>query len=95
METWVKNALYDELVKMPLWVDCAFENDGQFTYGKKQNRVICTIVGEFMARCPASLYDKDYHMNAKMEDFRPVAKKAWETCSSWVRNKYDRASLEY
>ena len=98
METWVKNTLYDELVKMPLWVDCAFGNDSQFTYEKKHKRVIYTIIGDIMGRCPASLYDRDYHMNAKMDwckDFEPVVKKAWETCHSWVRNKYDRASLEY
>jgi hypothetical protein len=90
MDTWVKNELYTELMGKPLWVVCAFSDNDEFNFGKKEERLVSTILGDFMGRCPASLYDREYHMNVKIAEFLPVVKKAWEGCESWVRNKYDR-----
>ena len=87
MHAWVAKGLYDELLEMPLWVQCAFgkksDTEGsEFVFEEYQERLAAYLIGKLMMNCPAWAYNEDYHHNVKMERFIPLIRQAWVE-TSW------------
>lgn len=78
MHTWVANELYEELLKMPLWVACAFGRNGEFVFEKQQHRLAMYLILNHMKRCPPYAYNTDYRHDWKMSKFVPLFKQAWQ-----------------
>jgi len=82
MSEFVKHTLYEDLIKMPLWVVAAFSNRGlsEFYLDEIRVQLIAHLVIKVMDRCPGTLYNSDYRHNWKTKDMIPVVKDAYEAC---------------
>jgi hypothetical protein len=87
MEEWVMNDMYEELLKMPLWVLSAFGstkrlrkmelNDGDVLHkGDVRLELIRWLVMQSMDKCPPRFYDNDYRHNWKVAPYIPLVKQA-------------------
>tara|TARA_R110000868_G_scaffold263774_2_gene522409 strand:- start:594 stop:890 length:297 start_codon:yes stop_codon:yes gene_type:complete len=81
MYAWVANELYEELLKMPLWVTCAFERNGEFVFEEVQQRLATYLILKQMDRCPPYSYNRDFRHNWKMSEFVSLFKQAWSQAS--------------
>jgi len=79
MEEWVMNDMYEGLLKMPLWVLCAFGSlkDGtRFRPGDVRLQLIHWLVVQSMDKCPPQFYDNDYRHDWKVAPYIPLVKQA-------------------
>jgi hypothetical protein len=79
MEEWVMNDMYEGLLKMPLWVLCAFgslEDGDRFRPGDVRLQLISWLVVQSMDKCPPQVYDNDYRHNWKVAPYIPLVKQA-------------------
>ena len=86
MHAWVANELYQELLKMPLWVQCEFgkKNEAggsEFVFTDAQDRLATDMILKTMNRCPPYNYNEDYRHDWKMNMFVPLIRKAWVNIS--------------
>ena len=73
------NEMYEKLLKMPLWVWCAFGSlkDGDILCaGDMRVALIKELVIEQMDKCPPRFYDNDYRHNWKVGPYIPLIKQA-------------------
>lgn len=75
--TWVANELYEELLKMPFWVECAFGQNGEFVFDRPRQDLAAHLVGRQMQRCPTWAYNTDYRHDWKLSKFVPLFRQAW------------------
>ena len=102
MHTWVANELYQELIKMPLWLQCAFgkKNEAggaEFVFAEAQDRLATYLILKTMERCPSYNYNEDYRHDWKMHMFVPLIRKAWVE-TSWqlaVEKQFGMTAAEY
>lgn len=79
MEEWVMNDMYEELLKMPLWVLSAFgslNNGDVLRTGDVRLELISWLVMQSMTKCPPHVYDNDYRHNWKVAPYIPLVKQA-------------------
>jgi hypothetical protein len=79
MEEWVMNDMYEGLLKIPLWVFCAFGslNDGdELRTGDVRLELIYWLVVQSMNKCPGLIYDTDYRNEWKVGPYIPLVKQA-------------------
>jgi hypothetical protein len=86
MHTWVMNELYQELLKVPLWVQCTFgkKNEAggsEFVFGKTQYHLATDMILKTMNRCPPYNYNTDFRHDWKMRMFVPLFRQAWVNIS--------------
>ena len=86
MHTWVVNELYEELLKMPLWVSCAFGKKNEvggteFVFEEVQERLATYLILKHMERCPSYYYNTHHRHDWKMHMFVPLFKQAWVNIS--------------
>ncbi len=86
MHTWVANELYQELLQMPLWVQCAFgkKNEAggsEFVFEEIQYRLATYLILKTMDRCPSYNYNTDYRHDWRMHMFIPLFRQAWVNIS--------------
>lgn len=82
MSQFVKMNLYEELIKMPLWVVAAFSNKDirEFYLDEIRVQLIASLVIKVMDRCPIQLYNNDYRHNWKTQEYINLVKDAYTVC---------------
>lgn len=83
MSEFVKMNLYEELIKMPLWVVAAFSNNKgicEFYLDEIRVQLIASLVIKVMDRCPLQLYNNDYRHNWRTQEYINLVKDAYTVC---------------
>jgi hypothetical protein len=78
IEEWVKNELYQELLKMPLWTASAFEKDGQFYCDEIRTRLLTKLIASWVTKYPYFNDDVGrYIYDFKTEAYMPLVRQVW------------------
>ena len=93
MEEWVINDMYEELLKIPLWVLSAFGSlkDGdELRTSDVRLGLIRWLVVQSMDKCPSRFYDNDYRHNWKVDPYSPLIKHAVKGARNTVERHLKR-----
>jgi hypothetical protein len=89
MEEWVMNELYEELLKMPLWIVSAFGRDGEFYLDAVRETLISHLVRKHIDRyphltLPFPSHDNDFRRSIPLTNIIPLFKQAYIKCKAIV-----------
>lgn len=73
------NDMYEGMIKMPLWVLCAFGSlkDGdRLCSGDVRLDLISYLILQSIHKCPGNLFDDDWRHTWKVAPFIPIVKQA-------------------